>query len=118
MIARYPPLAHDRHSIRIRVNEGQVILSGYVRTLATRRYFLTSLAGIAGVVGVQAEALFDDETLRLEAGQVIPPGVVVARCQYGSLVLSGQLPPGMSAADVAARVRQVPGVRRVLVLFG
>ena len=46
MIARYPPLAHDRHSIRIRVNEGKVMLSGYVRTLATRRYFLTSLASV------------------------------------------------------------------------
>lgn len=117
-IALYPPLAHDRHSIHIQVDEGVVKLSGYVQTPISRRYLLDALRDVPGVEDVNADELYDDETLRREVAKVLPSGVIVARCQYGSVVLSGQLPPGVTAAAVAHQARQVPGIRRVFVLFG
>ncbi len=110
----YPPLMKDRRSIQVQVSAGAVKVTGNVQTPNTRRYFLDAIPGVAGVTAVDGSELYDDESIRLEAGRLLPNGVNVGRCQYGSVVLVGPLPPDTSADELVAQIQQVPGVRQVL----
>ncbi len=92
LIAHYPPLQKDRHAIHVIVSNGIVTISGHVQTPITRQYFLERLTHIPGVVAVHGDELFDDETTRIEAGKVIPSGVILGKVLYGTAVLSGDLP--------------------------
>lgn len=113
----YPPLAKDRHSVRIQVNDGIVKLIGHVQTPNTRQFFLNAVPTVEGVVSVDGSDLFDDESIRLEVGRLLPVGLNVGRSQYGNVVLVGRLPDGANADEVKAKVRQVPGVRQVIAAF-
>lgn len=113
----YPPLAKDRHSVRIQVSDGIVKLSGHVQTPNTRQFFLNAVPTVEGVVSVDGSELFDDESIRLEVGRLLPVGLNVGRSQYGNVVLVGRLPEDVNRADIEAKVRQVPGVRRVIAAF-
>jgi osmotically-inducible protein OsmY len=113
----YPPLAKDRHSIRVQVNDSVVKLSGHVQTPNTRRFFLNAVPTVDGVVAVDANELYDDESIRLEVGRVLPVGLKVGRCQYGNVVLVGRLPEGVNLADLEAKIREVPGVRQIITDF-
>ena len=113
----YPPLAKDRHSIHIQVNEGTVKLSGHVQTPNTRHFFVNAVPTVEGVVAVDSGELYDDESIRLEVGRLLPLGVNVGRCQYGNVVLVGRLPDGVNLADVETKVREVPGVRQIITAF-
>jgi osmotically-inducible protein OsmY len=116
IILRYPPLAADRHHLHINVVNGVVHLSGHTATTISRRYLVERVSQIPGVVGVNADMLYDDVSVSLEAGQVVPPGVI-ANSRYGTVVLTGTLPPDADADTVAMRVAQLPGVKRVLTAF-
>ncbi|HEX2906808.1 MAG TPA: BON domain-containing protein [Phototrophicaceae bacterium] len=113
----YPPLTKDRHSVHVQVTEGIVKISGHVQTPNTRQYFLNTVPSVPGVVAVDASELFDDESIRLEAGQRLPDGVNVGRSQYGNLVLVGKLPTGTTESEIVGRVARVQGVRRVVAAF-
>jgi osmotically-inducible protein OsmY len=113
----YPPLAKDRHSVKVQVNDGIVKLSGHVQTPNTRQFFLNAVPTVEGVVSVDGSELFDDESIRLEVGRLLPVGLNVGRSQYGNVVLVGRLPEGMSADEVEAKVREAPGVRQVIAAF-
>lgn len=110
----YPPLTKDRHNVRIQVNDGVVKLYGHVQTPNTRHFFVNAVPTVEGVVAVDSSELYDDESLRLEVGRLLPVGVNVGRSQYGNIVLVGRLPDGVSLADVETKVREVPGVRQII----
>ncbi len=116
IIVHYPPLQQDRHHVQVRVQSGNVALSGHVRTPITRRYLLERVRAIADVAEVDAESLHSEEEIRLAAGGVVPNGVLV-NVRYGTLILNGTLPEGVSAEDVVRNVSQIPGVERVMVSF-
>lgn len=116
IILHYPPLTADRHYITITVENGIVSLSGHTSNSISRKYLVDKVAEIPGVVGVNADGLYDDASLNLEVGQVILPGVL-ANTRYGTVVLSGKLPPDGDAASVAMRVTEIAGVRRVVTTF-
>lgn len=116
LIAHYPPLQADRFQLNIDVENGVVKVSGHVRSAITRTFFAQRAAEIPGVVAVNVDALYSEETIRLEAGQRIPTGVI-ANATYGTLVLTGALPEGETSEAVAQSVGQIPGVRRVITKF-
>ncbi|MBI5671007.1 MAG: BON domain-containing protein [Chloroflexi bacterium] len=117
LLLTYPPLTKDRHSIQVQVQDGAVTVTGHVQTPNTRRYFLNLIPTVEGVTSVDATRLFDDESIRLEVGRLLPTGVRVGRFQYGNVVLTGRLPDDVNADDLLEQVRQVPGVRRIITDF-
>ncbi len=117
LIAHYPPLTKDRHSIKTQVENGVITVSGHVQTPITRSYLLKNLPLIPGVSAVKSDNLFTDETIRLEAGRLIPVGVVLARVQYGSVVLTGKLPEQTGADTLVSQIRAIPGVKQVITTF-
>jgi osmotically-inducible protein OsmY len=116
LIAHYPPLTADRHQLRLEAHNGNVILSGHVKSLITRRYLVDRVREIAGVRGVNADQLYCEETIRIDAGRPIPQGVI-ANAIYGTVVLTGTLPTGTSAESVVKDVALIPGVLRVVTKF-
>ena len=117
LIAQYPPSRKDQHAFHVQVKDGHVTFTGHVQTPNTRRYLLELLPGINGVQSYDAEQFFDDESIRLDVGKVLPVGTRLARIQYGTAILSGKLTDGLSAEELAARVSQVPGVTQVVTNF-
>lgn len=116
LFVHYPPLSHDRHRIKVSVSNGSVLLSGNVKAPISRRYALMNIPKIEGVVSVNADQLYDDESIRLEAGRRVPIGVQVI-VEYGAVILAGNLPEGIQAETLADAVSQVPGVHRVITSF-
>jgi osmotically-inducible protein OsmY len=113
LITTYPPLAYDRHHIDVHVHDGQVVLTGNVRTPINRTYLQSQAVGVEGVTGVDTSRLYDDESLRTDAGRVLPTGVVV-NVNNGVVVLSGDL-AGENVDALGSAVAALPGVVRVLV---
>ena len=116
IILHYPPLTADRHHIHIKVQDGIVSLSGHTSNPISRKYLVDKVAEIPGLVGVSADMLYDEASISLKAGQVIPPGVLV-NVRYGVVLLSGKLPPEVDADSLAMRVAEIPGVVRVVTNF-
>lgn len=116
LIAHYPPLQADRHQLHIDVREGVVNVRGHVRSLISRRYLAERVAEIRGVYAVNVDRLYSEETIRLEAGQHIPTGVI-ANADYGTVILTGELPEGETSEAVASSVGQIRGVERVITKF-
>src|SRR5690349_16329747 len=116
VILHYPPSNNDRHHIDVRVEGGIATISGNVKTPITRDYMLNAISLVRGLAGLQANRLYDDETLRLELGQVSPLGVYV-NVEYGTVVLSGKLPDGASDTELVHRIAAVRGVNRVVTAF-
>ncbi len=116
LIVHYPPLVNDRHQIQVSVTDGIATLAGYTKTPVTHRYLFDSVSVTPGVKTVEADRLYDDETFRLQAAKIIPPGVSV-NVEYGTLILSGRLPEGKTEEDVVNSLRVIPGVRRVVTSF-
>lgn len=116
LIARYPPLAADRHHLRVSVQGGVALLEGHLKTPITRQFLVERVAALPGVRELSAEALYDDETIRFEVGRRMPDGVLVNPV-YGVVVLSGVLPPGLNETDVARLAAGVPGVIKVATDF-
>lgn len=116
IIQQYPPLVHDRNHLRVSVLGGVATVSGHLRSLNTRDYFLQALAAVDDLQVVNTDYLHVDEIIRLSMGRVLPLGVI-ANVEYGTVVLSGQLPPDQSVDDIVTKIGGVPGVRRVVVAF-
>jgi hypothetical protein len=118
LVAHYPPLQKDRNAFQVRVEGGQVTVSGHVSSPNIRTYFVNLLAQVPGVTAVQADDLHDDQTIRLEIARRLPPGLMVARVVYGQVVLTGEPPAGMPDSVLMNLVAGVRGVSRVLTGFG
>lgn len=116
IIARYPPLTADRHRLQVAVRDGIVVLTGHNRTPITRLYLVDRAAELDGVREVDDSGLYDDESIRLETGRILPEGVF-ANPLYGIVVLSGALPAGTKEAALVKRVEKVPGVVQVVTHF-
>ncbi|MFO7323746.1 MAG: BON domain-containing protein [Chloroflexota bacterium] len=113
LIIHYPPLNNDRHQITVTVRDGVAILSGHIRSLNTYDYFMRRLPSVPGLRDVNAEKLYVDENLRLAAGQVLPAGLI-ANVEYGTVILTGRQPEGITVDEVVARLATIPGVVRVV----
>lgn len=109
----YPPAMHDRHRIHLTVNDGQVAVKGYVKTAIIRKYLQDHIARVEGVKLVDFGGFYDDEFIRLEAGQVVPHGIYV-NVIYGAVILSGTLPSDMNVEELVRKVGSVVGVNRVV----
>lgn len=116
LIAHYPPLSHDRHRVKVSARGGKLTVAGYVKSRATRHYLLEHLPDIDGVSSVNDKEFFDDETIRIEAGRIVPPGVQV-NVEYGAVILSGRLPTDVKEADVVKKIKIIPGAHRVVTAF-
>ena len=109
----YPPLTHDRHRIKVSVENGELTVSGYVKSLPTYNYALNNFKSIPGLRGFNADDFHNDEIIRRDVGREVPVGVLVT-VEYGAVILSGQLPEGMDVEALVRKVALVPGVHRVL----
>ncbi|MCU0480132.1 MAG: BON domain-containing protein [Anaerolineae bacterium] len=117
LLTTYPPLQHDRHAIQIRVERGVVTVTGHIKAMPTYEYLAFNLPKVKGILHVNADDLYEDETIRREVGKVTPLGTQV-RVEYGVVILTGQLPSDMSVEDVVNAVAEVRGVARIITAFG
>lgn len=117
LFTTYPPLQHDRHAVSIRVERGVVTLEGHIKAMPTYRYLQANLPKVKGIRVINADNLFEDETIRREVGKVIPVGMQV-RVEYGVVILTGKLPEGAAVEDVVQQVASVKGIKRILTTFG
>ncbi len=111
----YPPAVNDRPHLHIAVEDGIARISGSVKTPITRSFLVQHLGSIEGVRAVDASELYDDETIRLTVGTLLPYGII-ANVEWGLVVLSGKLPAEDSLQDLVAQIAAVPGVKRVVVV--
>ena len=118
LISVYPPLANDRHAFKVLSHAGVVTVFGHVQTPIIRRYFLDHATEIPGVVAVDAEQFYDDQSIRLDIARVLPAGVQVARVRFGVVILTGDLPHTMTLDQLVEMIRKVPGVVQVVSGFG
>ena len=116
LTVHYPPLVNDRRQFHVSVAGGAATVTGYVKTPVTRRYLIDGVTVTPGVTQVDTQHLYDDETLRIEAGKVVPAGVLV-NVEYGTVILSGHIPDDKTEADVVDALRSIPGIRRVVTGF-
>lgn len=116
LITRYPPLSADRKHIHVVVTDGIIRLTGYVRTPINRHYLLDRLTLIRGVIGIDADRLYDDSSLRIAIGRVLPQGVY-ANTRFGTAILAGEPPQGVDRDALIAAVRAIPGVQTVVTQF-
>ena len=112
LIKSYPPLNNDRHHLNIGVAEGKASISGHLKTPMTRRYLISAVQRVPGVASVSSDGLYDDETIRLQAGKMVPPGVLVSS-DYGVMVLAGKLDEASRDALIK-KLEQIAGVKRVV----
>lgn len=117
LFTTYPPLQHDRHAIFVQVERGVVTLAGHIKAMPTYRYLQANLPKVKGIRVINADNLFEDETIRREVGKVIPVGMQV-RVEYGVVILTGKLPEGATVEDVVQQVASVKGIKRILTTFG
>ncbi len=116
LMMSYTPVKHDRHQIEVAVKDGHITVSGYVKGRPAHTFIIQQLPKINGVKPVDTTALYFDENIRIQTGHMIPYGVLVA-VEYGSVILSGNLPEGETVEALVKKVAHVPGVHRVLTSF-
>jgi osmotically-inducible protein OsmY len=116
VIVQYPPFVNDRHHVDIEVQNGAVTVKGHVRSPITRRYLMNNLPRVAGVKQLNIDALYDDESIRIQTGQAVPPGVYVG-VEYGRVIITGKLAKDVNREEMGQRVQQIPGVMQVTFNF-
>ena len=115
IIQHYPPLAADQHQIHVLVTDGVVTVTGHVKSLPSRRFLLDAIPKLAGVESVNGAALYEEDALRREIGKVTPAGVQV-NVRYGTVILTGNLPPDMTV-ELFEQLTSIPGVEKVVTRF-
>lgn len=114
LMTQYPPLVKDRNAIKVNVKDGVVTLTGHTQTPITRRYFLDKMMPtLAGVKSVNAEGLFDEQSIRMEVARILPIGVQ-ANIRYGTVILSGEVSSDVNTDELIAKVSSLPGVVNVM----
>jgi osmotically-inducible protein OsmY len=115
-VAHYPPLQADRYHFSVEVSEGNVTLSGHVKSPIIEGYLVEHTKEVRGVLSVNSDRLYNEEEIRLEVGRRISTGVI-ANTVYGTVILTGKPPQNKSAEAVVNDVAQVAGVQRVVTQF-
>ena len=115
-LSSYPPYMADRHRVHFSVNDGVVVVSGYVKSPITETFVVNRVRNVPGVSDVMDDDFYNDEEIRLDVGRVVPPGVMVT-IEYGAVILSGNLPEGTTVEQLVHKVGQVPGVHHVVTSF-
>lgn len=105
----YNPLVISRGHFFYNVQGGVVTVWGNIKSRFARQLFSKNLPNIEGVVAIDDSKLYDDETLRLEIGALLPMGVRV-RVHHGLVTLTGQLPDDTSTDDLKGHLVTIPGV--------
>jgi osmotically-inducible protein OsmY len=116
LLRTYPPLTNDRHRVEFALRDGMVTVSGYVKSLATQNYVINEVSRIHGVRGLETTSFYNDDAIRRDVGRAIAPGIV-ARVEYGAVILGGNLPEGANVASMVRKIALVPGVHRVITGF-
>ena len=112
-IRSYDPVKQAVHHFSYTVDDdGHVVLTGNVRSVQARRVLVDNIPDIPGVISLDNRAFFDDETLRLEVGKLLPRGVMT-RVNFGHATLYGMMPEGANLDDVMAAVKNHPGIHGV-----
>jgi osmotically-inducible protein OsmY len=111
-IRGYPPLRQATPHLEFHSKEGVVTLSSHVRSVQAKRVLIDNVPDIAGVTQVDSTRLYDDESIRLDLGRVLPRGVMV-RVNFGHITVYGELPANEDADVIVAHIKAVPGVRKV-----
>jgi osmotically-inducible protein OsmY len=110
---KYPPLAHDSHNITFTVKNGKVKLSGYTKSAVTATYLLNTVSQLPGVKKLDAKKFYNDTIIRLQISKFVPGGVF-ASAEYGSVILSGDLPDEKELKAISKKMKKVGGVRNVV----
>lgn len=113
LIAHYPPLQAEHGHLHVSVTGGIAILSGTLRGKITRRYLIEQVSRLEGVAAVDAQGLYDDETIRLEVGGLLSEGMI-ANVNSGVVSLSGEVPDAAAFDALAPQIALIPGVKRIL----
>ncbi|HRL11264.1 MAG TPA: hypothetical protein PKX07_05260 [Aggregatilineales bacterium] len=113
LVNQYPPMRHERHFVEFKVDGARVIVTGNLRSGITARLLRQALMTVPGIHEIDASALFDDDTIRLSVGQLVPPGVFV-NLSNGAVALTGKMPADLTDAQLVERVTAIPGVTRVV----
>jgi osmotically-inducible protein OsmY len=112
IVKSYPPSNSDRHHLYLTVSQGSITLRGHIKTPMTRRVLISRFQNVAGVRSLHADELYDDETIRLMAGKMVPPGALV-NSDYGTLVLAGHI-ESEKGSQITQQLERIPGVKRVV----
>jgi hypothetical protein len=112
-IYTYPPLSHDRRHIHVSVEEGVAHISGNIKTPITRDYLRKHIREVPGVRQIEDSNLYDDDSIRLGLGNILPPGAL-ANPEWGMVVLSGKLPTGEALDTLVGQIGQIAGVHKVV----
>lgn len=111
----YPPLMSDRFHIKFATNEGNVTITGYVKTVATYDYLLNAVNNVDGVQAVNADGLYVDDNIRRDVGRAIPLGIIL-QVEYGTVILIDEPNDNnVKIADVVKQVSEVTGVKQVVI---
>ena len=115
----YSPLRTSRSEISVRVDDGQVTLSGYVPSTSMQRMAALLAGNVEGVNEVVNELVADPDLERsvavaLAADERTRPWPIRVRSEIGCVQLQGQAPDEatlQAALDVA---RKVKGPRQIV----
>ncbi|PJF44840.1 MAG: hypothetical protein CUN55_02030, partial [Phototrophicales bacterium] len=103
-------LSLSRGHFQYTVQNGVVIVKGHISSRIGYELFVDNLMNIDGVVAVDDRELYDDETLRLNIGRILPKGLRV-RIHHGVVALSGRMAADSPEVQEAiARIGEMPGV--------
>lgn len=116
-IREFDPLKQGVHHIAYEVdNDGVVTLRGNVRAAVARRVLVDNVPDFAGVTQMNADELYDDDTLRFAVGKLLPAGIY-SRVNYGHVTLAGVPAEGLDTEALVAKVEAIDGVVRVITQF-
>ncbi|HVO44257.1 MAG TPA: hypothetical protein VMT34_16635, partial [Aggregatilineales bacterium] len=90
-LRNFAPLRTARGFLSYQSTNGHVKISGNVGSPQSKIVLLDFVQKIPGVIDSDMNDLHDDEEIRLNVGQLVPPGVLVS-VQFGTVILSGSLP--------------------------
>ncbi len=113
IIVHYPPTNNDRHHINVNAHNGTIVLSGNTQTPINRKYLNDRGEHIQGALGVDTSQLYDDETIRLDVGRILPPGLI-ANIYFGNVIIAGELLENVDIPQLVNQIASIPGVRKVL----
>jgi len=117
----YPPFRELLLPIGVEVRDGEVILTGWVRTVSMKRMATIVAEQVPGVRTVQNQLVADDElkravSLALEQEPSLQddfPGIHVDTLA-GAVILWGEVSTGADRDRAAGVAENVPGVRKVV----
>jgi hypothetical protein len=119
-IMDFAPIRTSETAIDVHVENGNVVLDGYVRT-DTQRTLVSQLANsVRGVAGVRNNLLSDSDlevtvgqVIELELGTYIVPMMPVVRVIRGNVFLRGPVPSEGARTIIEDVALQIPGVLMV-----